>query len=97
MDQEPTRMNLLHVNPLENINILIQFSPHQQNPQESGPGRFCSMPKTASKDILERNKNICQVCNIVYDTEADTELDSLWLKCSKIHCSYWAHAKCHGI
>ena len=80
-------MNLLHADPLENTKILIQFSPPQKNPQESGPGRFCSMPKTTSKDILKR----------MYDTEADAEMDSLWLKCGKIQCSCWAHAKCHGI
>ena len=36
----------------------------------------------------------CRKCDIEYGTKEDHLLDSPWLKCSHLNCTWWCHAKC---
>ena len=39
----------------------------------------------------------CSVCCVTYNSDADREKASLWIKCSRARCNYWCHASCHNI
>ena len=42
-------------------------------------------------------KDRCSICRIVFNTDTDREIGSLWVKCGWDPCSYWVHATCCGI
>ena len=42
-------------------------------------------------------KDRCSICRIVFNTDTDKEIGSLWVKCGWDPCSYWVHATCCGI
>lgn len=60
--------------------------------------------KTPSKKLGEKNvskdvnkADICQKCEIIYNSDADIEKDSLWISCSMESCEWWVHSKCLNI
>lgn len=51
----------------------------------------------AKNNRKSSGKDICKICKIRHGSTEDNEYNSLWLKCCKKYCSWWAHAKCNHI
>ena len=43
------------------------------------------------------NKDLCRICKVEYRSKEDYDRDSLWVRCARPGCSYWAHCKCSNI
>ena len=49
-----------------------------------------------SKGVLY-DPNICQICRLRYESEANIETDSPWINCGSKSCKWWVHSRCLGI
>ena len=49
-----------------------------------------------SKGVLY-DPNICQICRLRHESEANIETDSPWINCGSKSCKWWVHSRYLGI